>query len=44
MLAVGDPVPDATVWTGTRESSSVRALAEGGPILLVFYLYDWSST
>ncbi len=44
MLAAGDPVPDARVWTDTRERMSIRELTSNGPILLLFYLFDWSST
>jgi peroxiredoxin len=44
MLAVGDTIPDATVWLGPRESMTTREIAEEGPVLLLFYLYDWSST
>ena len=44
MLEVGSPIPDATVWVAPREQVSLRELAEDGPVLLVFYLFDWSST
>lgn len=45
MIAVGELVPDARVWTTPQESATIRELArEGGPILLLFYLFDWSST
>lgn len=44
MIGPGARVPDATVWRTSREPVSLRALAEDGPFLLVFYLYDWSST
>lgn len=44
MLAVGDSIPDARVWTGPRESVSLRELAAEKPLLLVFYLFDWSAT
>ena len=45
MLQVGDRAPlDARVWTTPRESARLSQLLEGGPILLVFYLFDWSST
>lgn len=44
MLAVGDTVPDATVWLEPRMSMTVREIAAEGPILLLFYLFDWSST
>ena len=44
MLAVGDRIPDARVWTTPRESATVEQLVTEGPILLIFYLFDWSST
>ena len=44
MLSIGDPVPEATVWRGPGEAVRVVDLGEGRPALLVFYLFDWSST
>jgi peroxiredoxin len=44
MLLPGDAVPDATAWVAPREPVSLRALAAEGPVLLLFYLFDWSST
>jgi hypothetical protein len=44
VLEVGEPIPDAIVWTAPREVASLRELAANGPLLLVFYLFDWSST
>jgi hypothetical protein len=44
MLSVGDSVPDATVFLGPNEPMTIRELLEDGPKLLVFYLFDWSST
>ena len=44
MLTVGAKVPDATVWTTPQESATLAQLVHGGPILLLFYLFDWSST
>ena len=44
MLSAGDAIPDATVWIGPHESTSLEALTAEGPILLVFYLYDFSAT
>ncbi len=44
MLAVGDSIPDARVWIGPREPVSLRDLATEKPLLLLFYLFDWSST
>ena len=44
MLGVGDPIPEAKVWLAPRESLSLRELVEEGPVLLLFYLFDWSGT
>jgi hypothetical protein len=44
MLQPGDSVPDVTVFLGPREPLTIRELVEDGPKLLVFYLFDWSST
>ncbi len=44
MLRAGDRIPDVTVWSGTREPVTIQKLVDEGPILLVFYLFDWSST
>ena len=44
MLTVGDRVPDATVWPAPGDGTQVAALGDGRPFLLVFYLFDWSST
>jgi hypothetical protein len=40
----GDPVPNPTVFLGPHEPLDVHELVEDGPKLLVFYLFDWSST
>jgi hypothetical protein len=44
VLEPGDRMPDATVWTAPRQSATTRDLLAGGALLLVFYLFDWSST
>ena len=44
MLQPGDPIPDATVHLGPGEPVTMAELVEDGPKLLVFYLFDWSST
>ena len=44
MLSAGDRIPEATVWLGPREQVSVRELVADGPMLFLFYLFDWSST
>jgi hypothetical protein len=43
--AVGDRIPaDAVVWTTPQEHVTLGELVREGPILLLFYLFDWSST
>jgi hypothetical protein len=45
MLDVGEQIPlDATVWLGPNERVSMGEVVEGGPVLLLFYLFDWSAT
>ncbi len=44
MLGVGDRIPEATVWLGPREPALLPELAAERPLLLFFYLFDWSST
>ena len=44
MLNVGEQTPDVQVWKGPREPTSIRGLAAEKPLLLLFYLFDWSST
>ena len=44
MLQPGETIPDVTVWAGTREPISLASLVEEGPLVLFFYLFDWSST
>src|SRR5205085_877734 len=44
MLQAGDRVPEARVRLAPRERVSIGELAADRPILLLFYLFDWSST
>ena len=44
MLGVGDRIPAATVWIAPREPVSLHDLLAEGPILLLFYLFDWTAT
>jgi len=44
MLDAGDRVPDATIFLGPNEPLTLLDLVDDGPKLLVFYLFDWSST
>jgi hypothetical protein len=44
VLAVGDRVPQVSVWTAPREPRKLSELVADGPALFLFYLFDWSST
>jgi len=44
VLAPGDRIPEVLVWTTPQETATTTQLLESGPILLLFYLFDWSST
>jgi peroxiredoxin len=44
MLEVGDQIPEARVHLAPGEETTIARLAADGPVLLVFYLFDWSST
>jgi hypothetical protein len=45
MLAVGDIAPlEAKVWLGPNQAVTFADILEPGPILLLFYLFDWTST
>ena len=44
MLEVGAAIPQTTVWIAPREQITLAKLVSEGPILLFFYLFDWSST
>ena len=44
MLSPGEQIPDAHVWLAPRESISLRDLVDEGPVLILFYLFDWSGT
>ncbi len=44
MLQVGDRIPEARVWLAPRETLSLNDLVEEGPVLVLFYLFDWSGT
>jgi hypothetical protein len=44
VLRPGDRVPEATVFLGPNEPVTMAELLDDGPKLLVFYLFDWSST
>jgi hypothetical protein len=44
VLNVGDRIPEARVWTTPQENATLTDIVSGWPILLLFYLFDWSST
>ena len=44
MLQIGDRIPDVTVQATPGEEVALRELVSEGPVLLLFYLFDWSST
>jgi peroxiredoxin len=44
MLEIGGQIPDARVWTTPQEHATLAEIVRDGPILLLFYLFDWSST
>jgi peroxiredoxin len=44
MLAPGDRIPDVTVIGQELEPVALAGLPAGGPVLLAFYLYDWTGT
>ena len=44
MLRAGDRIPEARVWTTPRETATLAQLVSDAPILLLFYLFDWSGT
>jgi hypothetical protein len=45
VIEVGERVPEAVVWLGPREQVHLSHIWEDSPLtLLLFYLFDWSST
>jgi hypothetical protein len=45
VLGVGEKAPlEAVVWTTPRERASIGDLLHEKPLLLLFYLFDWSAT
>jgi hypothetical protein len=44
VIGAGAKAPDARIWVTPNEDARLGELAEGGPYLLLFYLFDWSST
>jgi hypothetical protein len=41
---VGEPVPAARVFRGPGDETTFAQLHADGPILLLFFLFAWSST
>jgi peroxiredoxin len=44
VLQVGDRLPQGRVQRGPGDETTFAELTADGPVLLVFYLFDWSST
>jgi peroxiredoxin len=44
VVAIGQPIPQARVQKGPGDETTLAELHADGPLLLVFYLFDWSST
>jgi hypothetical protein len=45
VIGAGERAPDAEVWLAPNEPVRLRDLASAGErLLLLFYLFDWSST
>jgi peroxiredoxin len=44
VIAVGEQAPDARIWLTPNEDARLSELGEQGSYLLLFYLFDWSST
>jgi hypothetical protein len=44
VIEPGQASPDAGVYRAPGDATSLAQLWAEGPILLVFYLFDWSST
>lgn len=44
MIAVGEQAPDARIWLTPNEAAQLSELGGRGPYLLLFYVFDWSST
>jgi peroxiredoxin len=40
----GDPVPNVIVYDQDVQPVDIADLAQDGPYLLSFYLYDWTGT
>jgi hypothetical protein len=44
VIGVGEAAPDTRIWLTPNQNAQLSELGDGGPYLLLFYLFDWSST
>ena len=45
VLGIGDRAPlEATIWRPPADATTIGDLLADGPILLLFYFWDWTST
>jgi hypothetical protein len=44
VLSAGERVADASVWTAPHQQKELSELLADGRALILFYLFDWSST
>ncbi len=44
MIEAGECIPEATVFDESRTPVAMQGLVAQGRTLLLFYLFDWSST
>jgi hypothetical protein len=44
LIEVGARAPSARVWLTPRETVTLPELWDESSVLLLFYLFDWSST
>jgi hypothetical protein len=44
VIAAGERLPDARVWLAPDEAASLAGLSREGPVVFLFYLFDWSAT
>jgi hypothetical protein len=45
VLGIGDRAPvEAAIWRPPAEATTIGELLADGPILLLFYFWDWTST
>jgi hypothetical protein len=44
VLAAGEKIGTASVWTAPHERATIEELVAQGHVLFLFYLFDWSAT